>query len=100
MTWTGSDKQIAWAKSIKAEAEPVIAEWLAQLRRDHTRVRADYHISARSKARELTSIESTIRLVNAGRDVEDARFWIDLRNCSDVWAFINATRTWQSRGAR
>jgi hypothetical protein len=90
--WTGTEKQIEWAKRIRADAEPVIRQWLADADADDaadhrrrlsgggwSRHRGDYRFYAAKKFR-----------LRQGLDIVDARFWIDNRNCGSASEFVAA----------
>jgi hypothetical protein len=97
MAWTGTDKQIAWAKAIRAEAEPVVREWISLqcMRSSRLQQRTSKFDLARSAT--LRECNAGTRLLHAGLKIEDARFWIDMRDCPSAADFIAATELWLQR---
>lgn len=82
--WTGTEKQIAWAKRIREEALPVIDQWIKQV---------EYR-SAEDFRRGYGSTMSRLDVgrLKMARAVTDAKFWIDNRNCGTYGAFLSAYR--------
>lgn len=89
--WQGTEKQVAWAKRIKADAEPVIKGWLS----DAERIDQADHSPRRSSPQRgmhwqrLRNDVSDLRLSLA---ITDSRFWIGVRDCADKYAFLRAVR--------
>ena len=86
--WTGSEKQIAWAKAIRAGAEEKIFDWIDGA--NNRRTRLTQGASARSPGVRERRDEVARELIalHAGLRIYDAKFWIDARNCPDRAAFI------------
>lgn len=97
MAWTGTERQIAWAKDIKAQAEPVIAEWRSYMITRSSRLQQRTSRFDTYRSGRLRDQLHEIHVLNDGLRIEDARFWIDLRECPDAQTFIAAVQTWRER---
>lgn len=97
MPWVGTSKQIAWAKVIRAEAEPVIREWISLQCERSSRMQQRTSKFDRARSITLRECNAGIRLLHAGLKIEDARFWIDVRGCPGAADFIAAVELWVRR---
>jgi hypothetical protein len=89
--WTGTEKQVAWAKSIRAEAEPVIKAWIKEIRAHDAANRQSRSSGSWSARRVNYGIyASDILTLNRTLGITDARFWIDNRSCGSASALIAA----------
>lgn len=79
--WTGSEKQIEWAKRIRAEAEPVICEWIADLRKANAEDHWQRRLARRAHGGDYGVYLRAIGLLEIARGITDAKFWIDNRDC-------------------
>jgi hypothetical protein len=89
--WTGTDRQVAWAKTIRADAAPTVRRWAAEYRTMDDRYRL-------SRARGTWSSRAmgdpqyglSAKLMEQALETNDARFWIDVRDCPDSMTFLAA----------
>ena len=99
-TWTGSEKQIEWARRIRAEAAPTIRGWIAKYRgqddADHLG-RATRFSRYRTRSASSYGFDEAARALEAALEITDARFWIDNRNCASVDHFRAAVEKFQGR---
>lgn len=102
MAWTGTEKQIAWAKAIKAEADPIIDEWRFTQIGLASRLQQRTSRFDPSRSSRLRDMNTGIFIMQEAQKIEDARFWIDMRDCPDMAHFIAAAELWLQRrgGAR
>lgn len=100
--WVGSDKQIAWAKRIRAEAEPVIREWIEDAERARASDRQALAYSGsrnRNRSSYGVHLHDVVRLRRA-LAIVDARFWIDNRDCGSANELVAAVERLETGGRR
>ena len=78
MAWTGTDKQIAWAKALKAEAEPIITEWRFNQISRASRMQQRTSKFDRVRSEMLRKLNQSTYIMQEALKIEDARFWIDM----------------------
>jgi hypothetical protein len=91
-TWAGTEKQIEWAQRIRAEAEPVIRDWMADLAAADARDHANRQLGRGFRHRHTHHLShvADIGTLRHALAITDARFWIDVRSCGDVHTFLAA----------
>jgi hypothetical protein len=98
--WTGTEKQITWAKSIREEARPVIEEWVKQWQALDHQNHMD-RLSGRGwrhgKGGRYAHLTYGLQTSQLRRSlaITDARFWIDNRTCADAWSFLKAVEAYE-----
>jgi hypothetical protein len=88
--WVGSEKQINWAKSIRAEATPVIEQWIKDYQEAD---RKDHQARLEGKWRHRPSLyhyRAGIAQLRRSLTITDAKFWIDNRTCPYAASLIAA----------
>jgi hypothetical protein len=100
-TWSGTEKQIAWAKRIRESALPVIEAWVAELASEDAADHRDRLTRySRHRPKNYTSMWAQVYTLEQAKDITDARFWIDNREAANRGEFLKAATAFLARGRR